>query len=353
MPKVVLVTGVSRYLGGRFCRELSGRAEIETIIGVDVVPPTHDLGRTQFVRADIRNPVIAKIIERGGVDTVAHMSVIATPLSAGGRASMKEINVIGTMQLLAACGKSTSVRRLVVKSTATVYGGSRRDPACFTEDEAAKSVPSSGWGADSVEVEGYVRGFTRRRPDVDVAILRFANVVGPGVSTQVCDYFMMPVAPTVLGFDPRLQFVHEDDLVQAMVLATVGDVTGTVNVAGDGVITLMQALGLTGRPPVPVPRGRLEAVSRALGKLFGADIGPDLIRLLTYGRALDTTRMRADLGFEPGFSTRDAFLDFVTSRQIRPLVPTDTVDSVLTKVQDAATTLAGLPLPQLFSGVRR
>ena len=95
------------------------------------------LGRTEFVRADIRNPLIAKVIASADVDTVVHMNVIATPLGAGGRTAMKEINVIGTMQLLAACQKAPSMRKLVVKSTTAVYGSSPRDPALFTEDARA------------------------------------------------------------------------------------------------------------------------------------------------------------------------------------------------------------------------
>ena len=124
---------------------------------------------------------------------------------------MKELNVIGTMQLLAACGKCESVRRLVVKSTTAVYGASPRDPAVFTEDMAARALPGSGYAKDAVEVEGYVRGFSRRRPDVAVTTLRFANFVGPYIDTPLTRYFQLPMVPTALGFDPRLQFVHEID----------------------------------------------------------------------------------------------------------------------------------------------
>ncbi|HVT21390.1 MAG TPA: NAD-dependent epimerase/dehydratase family protein, partial [Mycobacteriales bacterium] len=83
--RVVLVTGVSRYLGGRLAAQLSDDSSIERLIGVDVVPPRTDVGRTEFVRADIRNPIIAKVIASAEVDTVVHMSVIATPFGAGGR----------------------------------------------------------------------------------------------------------------------------------------------------------------------------------------------------------------------------------------------------------------------------
>ena len=164
MGRVVMVTGVSRYLGGRFTQLLQADPDISRVIGVDVVPPKTDLGDAEFVRADIRNPVIGKVISQAEVDTVVHMAVLATPLDAGGRAMMKEINVIGTMQLLAACQKAPSVRKLVVKSSTAVYGSSPQDPAMFTEDLEPNAMARTGYAKDSVEVEGYVRGFARRRP---------------------------------------------------------------------------------------------------------------------------------------------------------------------------------------------
>ena len=127
------------------------------------------------------------------------MNVIATPVSAGGRVSQKEINVIGTMQLLAACQKAPGIRRLVVKSSAAVYGSSPRDPAMFTEDMGPKALPRAGFGKDSVEVEGYVRGFSRRRPDVEISMLRLANIIGPGIRTGLTDYFTLPVIPVPFG----------------------------------------------------------------------------------------------------------------------------------------------------------
>ena len=97
------------------------------------------------------------MIAQAEVDTVVHMNVIATPLGAGGRTAMKEINVIGTMQLLAACQKAPSMRKLVVKSTTAVYGASPHDPAVFTEDMGMHSAPASGYARDAVEVEQAAR----------------------------------------------------------------------------------------------------------------------------------------------------------------------------------------------------
>ena len=163
-PRRVLVTGVSRYLGGEVARTLAADPAIDAVVGVDTVAPTADLGRTQFVRADIRNPMIAKVINTAGIDTVVHMNLIATPDGAGGRTAMKEINVIGTMQLLAACQKAPSVRKLVLKSTTAVYGSSARGPALFTEDCEPRELDRNGYSKDAIEVESYVRGFVRRRP---------------------------------------------------------------------------------------------------------------------------------------------------------------------------------------------
>ena len=123
----------------------------------------------------------------------------------------------------------------------------------FSEDMAPRRMPRSGFGKDSVEVEGYVRGFARRRPDVGVTMLRCANLIGPRIETTLTRYFSLPVVPTVLGFDPRLQFCHEEDALAALHHATVADVHGTFNVAGDGVLMLSQAIRRLGRPSVALP----------------------------------------------------------------------------------------------------
>lgn len=307
MAAVILLTGVSRYLGGRMARLLSDAEGVERIIGVDVIPPPHDIGSAEFVQADIRNPTVAKVLTRASVDTVLHMGVIATPTQAGGRAAMKEINVIGTMQLLAACQRAESVRTLVVKSTSSVYGAGPRDPAMFTEDMEPRHPPTSGWAKDSTEVEGYVRGFARRRADVTVTTLRFANFIGPGIVTSMTEYFSLPVVPTVLGYDPRMQFVHEDDGLDILQRVTLQPCPGTYNVAGPGVITLSQAVRRAGRLALPVPVAALGTIGRSAK----VDLTREQVRFLTYGRVLDTARIERRMGFIPRWTTATAFDDYV------------------------------------------
>lgn len=331
MSRVVMVTGVSRHLACRLAGRLSADPSIDRIIGVDTVPPARAdldlLGRTEFVRADIRNPLISRVISQAEVDTVVHASVTATPHGAGGRAPMKELNVIGTMQLLAACQHSDTVQRLVVKSTTAVYGTSAQDPAIFTEDMEARALPRSGYAKDAVEVEGYLRGFTRRRPDVNVTLLRFANFVGPLIDTPLTRYFQLPVVPTAFGFDPRLQLLHETDAIEVLRLASTSDRPGTFNVAADGVLLLSQAIRRAGKIAVPVPSPAVSFVGRAVRRSGIVDFSPEQMQFLNFGRVVSNDRLKDVFGYSPQFSTTQAFESFLTGRPVTPVLTEGVLDA--------------------------
>ncbi|WP_148573999.1 NAD-dependent epimerase/dehydratase family protein [Nocardioides caldifontis] len=320
MGRIILVTGVSNDLGGRFARRIASDPEVDRVIGVDVVPPRRDLGAVRFVRADIRNPVIAKVIAGEDVDTVVHTSVVASAGQLGGRTSMKEHNVIGTMQLLAACQRAPGLERLVVKSSAEVYGASNRDPAMFTEEMSARRQPRGGYGKDVLEVEGYVRGFSRRRPDMTVTLLRNATTLSSYTRSPLADYFRLSPVPKVLGYDARVQLLHYDDLVAVLHHAALAGVHGTFNVAGDGVLAMSQAIRKLGRGMVPVPALAMATAGTLVrqARLGLSGFSSEQLQLLTYGRGLDTTRMRAVLGFEPRYTTEQALTEFATSLP-RPL----------------------------------
>jgi len=333
---VVLVTGVSRDLGARFARSLA--KDGTEVVGIDVIAPRQDLGEADFIRADIRNPVISKVIATRGVETVVHLAMVATP-GAGGRSSMKEINVIGTMQLLAACQKAETFRKLVVQSSISVYGASPRDPAKFTEDMSARAQPRTGFGKDSLEIESYVRGLARRRPDVIVTTLRLANLIGAGVDSHVTRYLSLPIVPRVMGFDARLQFLHPSDAIAALLLVTHRDVPGTFNVGAGAIVTLSQALRKMGRPAVGVPQPATPLVSTLVRRARLVDFSADQIDALTYGRAMDTSRFIADTGFVPEFSSLAALEEFVSLAK-PGLISRDRVDSALAAVSRVLGTAA-------------
>lgn len=334
MGSVVLIAGVSQFLGGRLAALLSADPTVDRIIGVDTVAPRAAdlplLGRTEFVRADIRNPLIGKVLGQARVTTVVHAALVGTHRVAGARSSMHEMNVIGTMQLLAACQKSDDLERVVLKSTTAVYDCRACDPAVFTEDtnlgNDGGGTGSSRFTRDAVEVEGYLRGFARRRPDVDVSVLRLAAVIGPTIDSPLTRYLRTPLVPVSAGFDPRLQLLHESDAIETLRLAAMTKRPGTVNVAGDGVLPLSQIVRRVGRMRVPVPSPALAWTGRTVRNSGLGELIAEQPRYLQFGRAVDTTALRESFDYTPRYSTAEAVASFAAGQRRQPHVALAGID---------------------------
>jgi UDP-glucose 4-epimerase len=287
----VVVTGVGRFLGAQVAARLAADPRVGQVIGVDALPTPEEL-------AD--------------ADAVVHLGILTAP-ETGGRAAMKEQNVIGTMQLLAACQRGPRLRKLVVRSSTAAYGASFRDPAVFTEDTEPREVPRGGFARDILDIEGYVRGFRRRSPTVTVTVLRLVPLIGSAADTTLTRYFAQPIVPTVLGRDPRLQFVHVDDALEILHRSVVEDHPGTFNVAGPGVLTLSQAIRRAGRLPFPVVEPGLSGAAALAKRLGRWGFGLDQVDLFIHGRVVDTTRLVKEYGLTPR-TTAEAFADFLRGR---------------------------------------
>jgi UDP-glucose 4-epimerase len=190
----------------------------------------------------------------------------------------------------------------------------------FTERDQPQDLPASGYAKDAVEIEGYIRGFARRREDVDVTVLRFTNIIGPRIDTVLTRYFSLPVVPTVLGYDGRVQLLHEEDALAVLERAARAQLPGVVNVGGDGVLLLSQAIRRVGRIPVPIPEPAVATVGWLLRRAQLVDYSPEQTRFLSFGRVLDTTRLRLEFGFTPRWTTAQAFDDYVRGRALRPTI---------------------------------
>ena len=312
-PKVVVVTGVSRYIGARVASRLAADPRIERVIGLDPHdPPAAFAGMLTDVELIAADPRTAtKAIADLGAEAVVHLAVTGAPDShAGGRAAMKEQNVIGTMQLLAAAQAATPLRKLVVRSSTAAYGASFKDPAVFTEDTEPRAVPRGAFARDILDIEGYVRGFRRRRPDVGATVLRFAPMISSIASTTLTRMFAQPFVPTVMGRDARLQFVHVDDALEILHRSVVEDHPGTFNVAGAGVLALSQAVRRAGRVSVPLLEGTLSSIAALARNIGVGQIGLDQLDLFVHGRVVDTSRLVAEFGFTPR-TTAEAFDEFI------------------------------------------
>ncbi len=349
----VLVTGVSRYLGALLAARLAEHPAVDHVIGLDTVEPSAALAAfvaddVEVVTGDLRK-ILPAIADRE-VAAVVHMGVLSGP-GRGGRSGMKEHNIIGTMQLLAACQAAPHLRKVVVRSSTAAYGASFRDPAVFTESTAPTLMPRGGFAKDIIEIEGYVRGFSRRRPDVLTTVLRLAPFIGPDADTTLTRFFALPVVPTVFGRDPRLQFIHVDDALELLVRSVVEDHRGTFNVAGEGVLALSQAIRRAGRVAVPVIEPGMSAFA-AFAKASGiGEFSLDQLDLFVHGRVVDTTKLAHEFGFIPR-STEAAFEDFVHGRGmhragavavLRPTTVSAVEAIILDGIRAVRTAAAGRP----------
>lgn len=316
----VLITGISRFLGLRLAKRLEGDPGVEQVIGVDLEEPPMRIKGLEFIRADIRNPLIARVLEATGVDSIIHTNILSRPARMGGRFEMKETNVIGTMQLLAAAQRAEKVKKVVMKSSTAVYGYHPSEPSLIPEDHAAHQVDLSGYAKDCAEAETFARDFGRRRRDVELIILRTQNVIGPTVRTNISEYLSLPVVPTALGFDPRLQLLHEEDAVEALYRSLLGDASGIFNIAADGVVFLSQAIRMMGRTQLPLLLPAAQPTAALLRRMRVIDFPRDQLNLILYGRVVNTRRAHARLGFAPRFTTSAAIEDLKANRDQEPLV---------------------------------
>jgi UDP-glucose 4-epimerase len=315
----ILVTGLSTFWGGLLAQTLERRPEIECVIGVDSRDPTRELERTEFVRIGTQHALLRRVVEAAEIDTVVDTRLTVDSTTASSRQA-HENNVIGTMNVLAACGGPGSrVRKFVLKSSAHYYGTAQDDPAFFTEAMSRPHPPRTSIERDLVEAEAAVADFAEKSRDVCVTLLRFANVLGPDVRTAHTRLLSLPLTPMILGFDPRYQFVHEDDVVNALEHAVVHDLPGIYNVAGDGVLALTEVAGLLGKTYAPVLPPWGTGLAAAAARRLGLEIPDEMLGQLRFGRGLDNRRFKAT-GFRYRYTSREAVIKLSEHMRLHPIV---------------------------------
>ncbi len=315
----VLITGLSTYWGGRLAQALEQNDEIEAIIGVDSRDPTLELERTEFVRVGTQHGLLRRIVEAAEIDTVVDSRMLPDSTSAPARIA-HENNVIGTMNILAACsGEGSTVRKFVFKSSTHYYGSEQDDPAFFTESMGRPHPPRTRIERDIVEAEATVADFAEKNPDVSVTILRYANVLGPDVRTSHTKLLSLPVVPMILGFDPRYQFVHEDDVVAALEHVVGEDLRGIFNVAGDGVLAFTEVVGLLGKTYAPVLPPWGTSIAAAAIRRAGLNIPPEMLQQLRFGRGVDNRKLKAT-GFRYRYTTRETVQKLAEHMRLHPVL---------------------------------
>ena len=298
----VLVTGLSTYWGGKLAQILESRSDVEVVVGLDSKDPNVPLERTEFVRSDSSYSILSRIVKATQIDTVLHTHLIVDSTLASSR-TLHEVNVIGTMNLLAAAGAAGSpVRKVVLKSSALVYGSNFKDPYRFREEDKRTRPPHTSVERSLLEVESILHDFADDSPHVDVTLLRFANVLGDDIETPYTTALKLPVVPEIFGFDPHIQFVHEDDVVGALMYATTHSVPGVFNVGGNGSMPWSEVCAIVGKRRFALPPVLTNFAVEPLRLFRIVDMPPEALMLLRYGRHIDNDRYKR-AGFHYKYTT--------------------------------------------------
>lgn len=304
----ILITGIADCFAARLARELEADDAVELIAGVDFREPRKHFTRADVMVADIRSRAMRPILDAVRPDTVVHMQRVSPEGDEASVEEAHEINVMGTINLVASLQRTPSIRRVVLMSSLHVYGGDPTDPAVQNEDTKLRTPTKLKLAGDLLEMEGAVNLLARSERKPAVTCLRFADIIGRESDQPMARYLRTPIVPTIWGYDPRLQFCHEDDAITILKRAALEDTNGLYNLAGDGAVYLSQALRLGGRTGLPIAPLFIGAAMSA-AKFAGFN-SLDAHHLLTlrYGRVIDNAKAKARFG-EFGYTTRDAVLD--------------------------------------------
>ena len=314
-PRTVVVTGVSGTWGRRVAAQLLERPGVR-VLGIDRRAGERPPAGLDFVKADVRNPLLVELLRVEQADTVIHLAFRERQWR---REPDFDSNVLGTMELLGACAEA-GVRHVVLKSSMAVYGARPDNAEYVPEDWPLAAHARYGYVRDAVEIEQFRPQFQAEYPEMEIAVLRFGHIVGAGVDTPFTRLLRLPVMPQLLGFDPLLQVIDAEDVVAALVHAALHPAGGAFNVAAGGALPLWQVAGLVGSVPVPVLHLLLDWGWFALagtppGRLALAwfPLEPEHLRFPCTG---DLARMRETLGFEPRWTAREAMDRYVEAVRV-------------------------------------
>ena len=314
----VAITGLGTFTGAHVAERLLEQNPPPRVIALDLRLPRRLEGRVRYHRVDLTEPtadsLVAEILEKERCETVLH-----TAFFSDGYPDLEyshELEVVGSLHVMNAAA-AAGVRKLVVTSTAQVYGPHPDNPNFLSEDHPLRPQRAAHSLRDRAEVEGLLRIFAQRHRAMVVTSLRPCWIVGPSYESVVTRRFESSRVVTLLGYDPLLQFLHELDWLDAVELALERDAPGTFNLAGDGVLPLSTLLRLAGKSSFPLPHPLLYRATYLDSIARTGDAPAALLDYLRFLWVVDTRRAREQLGFDPLYTTKEAWMSFIVARKLR------------------------------------
>lgn len=312
------ITGAASFLGLNLIGLLEDDPRVAKIVCLDTTSPPTVGAKSRYYQLDLvqtsTEERLAEIFAAEAVDTVVHLGLLESPSRETSHSH--EIEGVGTMQVLNACRRART-HKLVVRSFTWLYGARATNPAFLSEKHSLRAHSGEPFFQDKLAVEEQLLRFRQPGQGRIVTVLRTAPIIGPSAENFITRYLRLSRVPTVLGFDPLWQFLHEADAVAALKLAVDRDAPGVFNLASEGVLPLSMAVRLLGGSRLPLPRSLLRPTLGALWLSKLGDAPPALLDYLQYACVADTSLSQGRLGFVPVFSSREALSDFASAEQLR------------------------------------
>ncbi len=308
----VLVTGSSGYLGRQVVAELAARSGFAPI-ALDVRPPAQAPHGVSVEVADIRSPEVDAIVARHRPEVVVHLASIVTPGKDSSRAFEYSVDVDGTRNLLEACVRH-GVRRIIVSSSGAAYGYHADSPEWLSETDPVRGNRSFAYAWHKRLVEEMLADYRQRAPQLQQVVLRIGTILGATVNNQITALFEKPRMIAVRGSSSPFVFIHDRDVVGAIVHGIDSPVTGIFNVAGDGKLSINEIAARMGKRCLVLPAGLLQAALWLLKRLGLTQYGPEQLDFLRYRPVLDNRRLKEEFGYVPQRTSAEVFDLWLASR---------------------------------------
>ena len=309
--RIVAVTGAHSFLGEQVIRRLEQDRRYYKVLAIDIRKPNITSQKTKFFKVDLTLPnadgELAHIFTKEKVDTLVHLAFLSKPTH--NREWAHELEAIGTMHLFSACAAS-KVHKVVVWSVAALYGASQSNPNFIREEAKLRGVPDSRFFRDKIEAERLARRHRNENRASVVTVLRTASILGRRVNNYVSRLFTLPVVPVMMGYDPLIQLLHEQDAVDIFKLAIDLDFNGEYNVASQGVLPLSTVLAMAGRLAIPLPHSIAFPLSKVLWMTQVFDAPPMYFDFMRYLCVADTSKVENEMGVSPAYSIRQIVREF-------------------------------------------
>jgi len=347
-PPVVAVTGAARGVGHALAVRLAESPLIDRVVAID--DHRGDAARVTWRVADVRDPTLAARL--AGVDVVVHADMDTS--AATEPRQRRALNVRGAQTVLTAAA-AERVGRVVLVTSAMVYGARPDNPVPLPEDAPLLADADGSVAGDLLEVEEIARRSRRVNPGTAVTVVRPAGLVGDGVDTLLTRHFEAPRLLAVRGCAPRWQFCHVDDLVSALELAAVGDVTGDFAVGCDGSLAQDEVEELSGLKSIELPARLTFGTAQRLHRLGVTPAQAAELRYMVYPWVVDCAALRA-VGWRPSYDNASALTALLAARAGRHAVAGRRIarkDAALTAAGAAGTAAAVLGTAAIVRRARR